>query len=72
MFYNGNSAAIFRTNTNIVGVTIDGSECDISSLQDTQIICETSEHQGAIETQVAVSLGSDGIAYQVINENALN
>lgn len=36
-------------------VTIDGSVCDVTSGNDTEIICTTNSHQGSIETKVSLA-----------------
>ncbi|KAF6037339.1 PKHD1L1 [Bugula neritina] len=50
-----------------VNVTIDGVACVISSNDGSTIECRTDAHQGSIEADVKVKLGSDGFA--VVPEN---
>ena len=57
--------SIYSTDLSVITVTIDGSTCDVQSVTDTSIVCVTNSHEGAIETQVSVEIGTDGIAYQV-------
>jgi hypothetical protein len=46
-------------------VTIDDVECALQTLTDTEIVCRTGAHTGAMETKVRVEKGSDGTATQV-------
>ncbi|XP_076825074.1 fibrocystin-L-like [Clavelina lepadiformis] len=45
-------------------VTIDGSDCVISTSSDTSIECQTASHKGSIKTKVTVRVGNLGIATQ--------
>lgn len=54
-----NKANIFYCRVN---VTIDGVACVISSNDGSTIECRTDAHQGSIEADVKVKLGSDGFA----------
>ncbi|CAK8682976.1 unnamed protein product [Clavelina lepadiformis] len=45
-------------------VTIDGSDCVISTSSDTSIECQTESHKGSIKTKVTVRVGDLGIATQ--------
>ena len=56
---------LHSTNSADVDVTIAGSDCPISTISDSEIVCVTEAHAGSVEAQVEVAIQDTGIAYQV-------
>ena len=50
---------------NSVDVSIDGSECTIQTISDTEIVCLTGEHKQSVDTFVTVDINGDGDAWKV-------
>ena len=48
-----------------MNVSIDGSQCMIETLSDTEIVCLTGEHRQSVETHVTVNIIDDGDAVKV-------
>jgi hypothetical protein len=58
--------SVFYSNTaGDVSVSIGGSECTVTSVTDSEIMCTTGEHSPSVRTQVQVQIASNGIATQV-------
>ena len=55
----------YSTDEGQVNVTIAGTTCDVSSVNDTSVECVTQAHRPSVKTKVDVSVGSKGIATQV-------
>ena len=60
-----NTYLLYRNDQNVVAVAIDGADCAVDSVEDTQIICFTGEHKTTAKTPVTVTIGENGDALQV-------
>lgn len=47
-------------------MTLEDTPCVVESVNETVVICRTGAHRPSIITKAKVSIGSDGLALQVI------
>ena len=62
-----NIAYLCRSDQSAVTVTIGGSECDIESVMDTEIVCVTNARKPSTEAPVLAKIGNNGYAKRVSN-----
>ena len=59
----------YRTDKSKVNVDIAGITCPIKSLADDKIICETEPRKPPTKTKIKITVGTQGIATQVLNRS---
>lgn len=53
-----------------VSVMIDDVECVVSTVSNTEVVCDTGPHMGSIDATVEVQISGNGIAQEVSTEAA--
>ncbi|KAL4228989.1 Fibrocystin-L [Mactra antiquata] len=64
------SGSGFGSDTNSVTVEIDGSECTVNTVTDTEIVCTTGSHLGSTVAKVEVQISGNGIAEEASSGDA--
>ena len=56
---------VYRTNAADVSVVINGTACNVTTVTDSELECETGSHSGSVRAQVEVQVAGNGIAQEV-------